>query len=204
MEEKWEMLEEDYAVSNLGRVASKKRMAWQTEGKWHLMSLSCSEANGFKPTAHINGAGKTVEKLVAEKFVPNPYGYKYVKHLDNDIKNNKAENLIWAKGHVYYGKALPKESKADKGILKKINKEIEPDGMMLRIVRVGLINYLQLGNKNLVDDCYASVQLKERSIEECIGKMNINSRSTINLKRLVKVYEKIEGVLNEHKSSNSN
>ena len=38
---------------------------------------------------------KAVHLLVAEHFVPNPLGYKYVMHIDGDPKNNKADNLRW-------------------------------------------------------------------------------------------------------------
>ena len=36
-----------------------------------------------------------VHRLVAENFLPNPKGYKYVNHLDADRSNNSVENLEW-------------------------------------------------------------------------------------------------------------
>ncbi|CAL6059971.1 HNH_endonuclease [Hexamita inflata] len=38
-----------------------------------------------------------VHRLVAETFIENPNNYKYVKHLDGDIRNNHVSNLQWCK-----------------------------------------------------------------------------------------------------------
>jgi len=36
-----------------------------------------------------------VHRLVAEHYVPNPYDYKYVNHIDGNRRNNRANNLEW-------------------------------------------------------------------------------------------------------------
>ena len=38
---------------------------------------------------------KAVHLLVAEHFVPNPLGYKYVMHIDGNPQNNNVDNLRW-------------------------------------------------------------------------------------------------------------
>lgn len=38
---------------------------------------------------------KSVHRLVAEAFIPNPSNYKIVCHIDSDPKNNNVENLRW-------------------------------------------------------------------------------------------------------------
>lgn len=45
----------------------------------------------------LNGKPKTllVHKLVAETFIPNPDGYRYIKHKDGDKSNNAVDNLYW-------------------------------------------------------------------------------------------------------------
>ena len=37
-----------------------------------------------------------VNRLVAETFVPNPHGYKFVRHIDGDCTNNDYRNLMWS------------------------------------------------------------------------------------------------------------
>lgn len=36
-----------------------------------------------------------VKYLVAQSFVPNPNNYKYVRHIDGNKENNRADNLEW-------------------------------------------------------------------------------------------------------------
>ena len=38
---------------------------------------------------------KYIHRLVAEYFLPNPKGYKYVNHLDTNRSNNNVHNLEW-------------------------------------------------------------------------------------------------------------
>ena len=43
---------------------------------------------------------KAVRLLVAEHFVPNPLGYKYVMHIDGNPQNNNVDNLRWTERFV--------------------------------------------------------------------------------------------------------
>ena len=61
-----------------------------------------------KMVQHVNGYGQLmlyinkkmrffyVHRIIAELYVPNPYGYKFVKHKDGNRFNNDASNLEWA------------------------------------------------------------------------------------------------------------
>ena len=44
----------------------------------------------------IEGVTCYVHDLVAEAFVPNPEGKKYVIHTEGDKLNNHADNLAWS------------------------------------------------------------------------------------------------------------
>lgn len=56
-------------------------------------------------TVYLSKNGKdnhySVSQLVAQSFVENPQNYKKVKHIDGNIENNKAENLIWVQNVIY-------------------------------------------------------------------------------------------------------
>ena len=41
------------------------------------------------------GKFKSVARLVASAFVPNPRNYPVVSHIDHDSANNAARNLFW-------------------------------------------------------------------------------------------------------------
>jgi hypothetical protein len=43
---------------------------------------------------YIRG-NRVVSRLVAEAFIPNPYNYRYVGHIDGNLENNSADNLYW-------------------------------------------------------------------------------------------------------------
>ena len=61
------------------------------KNKWPLANLSvgCDRM-------HV----RAVHRLVADAFVPNPNNSNYVRHLDGDLTNNKATNLIWLKSSI--------------------------------------------------------------------------------------------------------
>lgn len=43
--------------------------------------------------ATINGKQKTIHKIIADTFIPNPNGFKCINHKDGDKLNNRVENL---------------------------------------------------------------------------------------------------------------
>ena len=67
-----------------------------------------------------------ISTLVAKAFVPNPKNHRIVGHIDGDLTNNKADNLIWGK--------VDRNTK-QKGSCAGNNKPIDeysPDGTYIR------------------------------------------------------------------------
>lgn len=80
--------EELYSVTADGKVYSKRRnkyLAQHKVGRYWMVTLS------------NKGKRKTclVHRLVAQAHIPNPDGYDYVLHRDDDADNNLTSNLRW-------------------------------------------------------------------------------------------------------------
>lgn len=94
MDEIWKDVvgyEGSYKVSNLGRIKSNiytiPRLMNPTDNGNGYMIIGL-----WKDSKRKN---HYVHRLVAEAFVENPKGYKYVNHLDQNKMNNNASNLEW-------------------------------------------------------------------------------------------------------------
>lgn len=99
----------NYEISSLGRVKSLKY------GKEKI--LKPKNDNGYlRVTLFRNGKRKMllVHRLVAAAFIPNPYGFEQVNHIDENKSNNAVENLEFcnAKYNINYGTRNERTSKA--------------------------------------------------------------------------------------------
>jgi len=54
--------------------------------------------------------GEYVHRLVAQYFVANPNGFRYVKHVDGDNANNHASNLQWIPKPDHFGRGRKKKN----------------------------------------------------------------------------------------------
>lgn len=52
------------------------------------------QQNGYL-TVSLNGGTHSVHRLMALHFLPNPYGYSQVNHIDGNKENNHISNLEW-------------------------------------------------------------------------------------------------------------
>lgn len=101
--------EENYSVSNFGRVkstchASEKILVLRNAGRGYMQVAL------FKNQTAKNFS---VHRLVAEHFLENPNGYEFVNHKDENKSNNVYTNLEWcsASYNNVYGTRMQKVRK---------------------------------------------------------------------------------------------
>lgn len=99
-----------YEVSNFGRVRSldRKVLFHGTRSAFKGRILKTSTSKGYKILSLAKDGfirTKSVHRLVAEAFLPNPNNYPQINHKDEDKTNNHVENLEWctAKYNTSYG-----------------------------------------------------------------------------------------------------
>lgn len=97
-----------YQISSLGNV---KSLNYNGTGKEKLLRPGLNTC-GY-PSVSIYKDGKphhiTVHRLVALEFIPNPYNYPEINHIDENKTNNSVENLEWVSKqyNIEYSKNMP-------------------------------------------------------------------------------------------------
>lgn len=93
-----------YQVSNLGRIRSMDRIVRYPRGSKGTATkkgvlLKPKVSHGYLEVVLLGSDGirysRRVHRLVAEAFIPNPNGYPYINHRDENKQNNVVSNLEW-------------------------------------------------------------------------------------------------------------
>jgi hypothetical protein len=90
-DEEWRVIAEypKYEVSNLGRVRNDVKQILKpqfvSQLRYPAVMLYNQKGNKFQ----------YIHRLVAKAFVPNPFNFKEVNHLNSNNKDNQVENLEW-------------------------------------------------------------------------------------------------------------
>lgn len=114
--------EDSYEVSSQGRVRSKDKIRRLGKGKGYdrffpskILSTSINNC-GYKIII-LNKPGskvicKSIHRLVAEAFIPNPLNLSDINHKDENKLNNFVDNLEWVshKDNMRYGTACERRS----------------------------------------------------------------------------------------------
>ena len=110
-----------YEVSNKGRVKSLERYSVKFGHQKELVDekpISLHKSSAGYMVVHLSKDGerksKSVHRLVAQAFIPNPQGLPFINHKDEDPTNNHVDNLEWCtqKYNVNYGTRNERASKS--------------------------------------------------------------------------------------------
>jgi len=94
-----EKFENQYQVSNWGRVRQLKHIRIYSSGKLRNMPEELvkfsDDMEGYPLVPLPNNKINRLSRLVAKAFIPNPENKPIVNHVDGNSKNNRADNLEW-------------------------------------------------------------------------------------------------------------
>jgi hypothetical protein len=88
-----------YAVTSEGQAISLEREVTDARGVKRVIKqrvLTKTVLKDGRSMVSIKGDPYQLSTLVARLFVPNPYNYRCVEHVNGDITDDRADNLIWS------------------------------------------------------------------------------------------------------------
>ena len=183
-----------YEVSNFGKVKSLKY-------KKDKILKPSFDKNGYTSLNLCkNGkiSHKTIHRLVAESFIPNPNNYPCVNHKDENPRNNTVENLEWCtyKYNMNYGTCAERRNKNNKIAVNqydKTNKFIKKWESAIDIQ-----NEIGINQGSIIACCKNKLKTAGGYIWQ-YAEFNIRQKTK---KELIKEIENLQIQLNEEKEKN--
>ena len=89
-----------YAVTSEGQAISLEREVTDARGVKRVVKqrvLTKTVLKDGRSMVSIKGDPYQLSTLVARLFVPNPHNYRCVEHINGNITDDRADNLIWSK-----------------------------------------------------------------------------------------------------------
>lgn len=164
---------EMYSIDEVGNVCS---------GKLDITLKPHETANGYL-TVTLDNTPNLIHRLVAQHFLPNPYNYPQVNHINGNKKDNRKENLEWCSAKQNIQHAL--KSGLRKGY---VHVDIRRE-MLKRVLNGELITVLakEIGNHpNTLSKMLRTQATKDGLSEEWEVAMTLRRKATA-LKNLEKV-----------------
>lgn len=88
-----------YAVTSEGQAISLEREVTDARGVKRVIKqrvLTKTVLKDGRSMVSIKGDPYQLSTLIARMFVPNPYNYRCVEHINGDVTDDRADNLIWS------------------------------------------------------------------------------------------------------------
>jgi len=89
-----------YAVTSEGQAISLERKVTDVRGVKRVIKqrlLTKTVLKDGRSMVSIKGYPYQLSTLIAKMFVPNPYNYRCVEHINGDVTDDRADNLIWSR-----------------------------------------------------------------------------------------------------------
>jgi len=89
-----------YAVTSEGQAISLEREVTDARGVKRVIKqrvLTKTVLKDGRSMVSIKGNPYQLSTLIARMFVPNPHNYRCVEHINGDVTDDRADNLIWSR-----------------------------------------------------------------------------------------------------------
>lgn len=150
--------ESKYRISNYGRLKSLVREYPHLGGirrtKEKIIKPQLDKTTGYyKAVTYTKGVPVLIHRMVSTTFIPNPNGYPFVNHKDENRKNNTLENLEWCTPKYNLEYSHVSEKNKDK-LFKKVV-QIDKDGNIVNKFKTTgeAARYLGLGSYSSIALC---------------------------------------------------